>query len=117
MDLDGNEMYDPMIDGPQYAYDSETLTDPYGSHGDECCMKAAEEEDIETAVAVCHTCDIDDDIDEFFIYEFHECTRRFDKATICLLSSGIIATGIENVDFQYFLEEKLEPEACCEAKM
>ena len=53
MDLDDNQMYDLTIDGPQYAYNVEIYTDAYR---DECCMKANEEEDTETAVAVCHTC-------------------------------------------------------------
>ena len=38
VDLDANKMYDPVIDGPQYAYNVETHTDSYG---DECCIKAA----------------------------------------------------------------------------
>ena len=38
VDLDANKMYDPIIDGPQYAYNVETHTDSYG---DECCIKAA----------------------------------------------------------------------------
>ena len=119
MDLDDNKMYEPAIDGPQYAYQVQTSP---SSFGDECCIKAAEEEDIETAVEVCYRCHIDDRIDEFFTYEFHECTRRFDKSTTCSLSDYFSVNVVGNedwvyIDNQYFLEEKLQPKACCEAKM
>ena len=118
MDLDANKMYDPEIDGPQYDY---SVDYEYDIYNDECCAKAAEEKDIEAAIKICHTCHIDDKIDEYFVYEFHECTRKFDKKTDCYLSGHQWWGGYEDNyalgDTQYFLEEKLQPSACCEAKM
>merc|ERR1712242_367645 len=119
VDLDANEEYDPAIDGEQYDY---VLTENIDASGDECCRKAGEEGDLETATAICDRC-VEEDADEFFTYDAPVCTRRFDRTTTCFTSAPLIGDLIGNplqdptlVDERHCLEEVLPAEDCCEAK-
>lgn len=58
VDLDANSMYDPEIDGEQFAYDLSSTID---MTGDQCCLKAVEDQDLSTAVAVCDRCETDNE--------------------------------------------------------
>lgn len=51
-------MYEPEIDGEQFAYDLSTTVD---LTGDQCCLKAVEDMDLATAVAACDRCEEDDE--------------------------------------------------------
>ena len=119
VDLDANEEYDPAIDGEQYDY---VLTENIDASGDECCRKAGEEGDLETATAICDRC-VEEDADEFFTYDAPVCTRRFDRTTTCFTTAPFVGDLIGNplqdptlVDERHCLEEVLPAEDCCEAK-
>ena len=113
VDLDANTMYDPEIDGEQFAYDLSTTVD---ETGDACCQKAADDDDLATANLVCDRCVEDDTQDEYFTYEAPVCTRRFDRITTCYLSTSVDDEDTVYVDETHCVEEILDATACCEAK-
>ena len=113
VDLDANQMYDMTIDGEQFAYSFTTEPDFLG---DQCCQKAADEQDLATAEAICDLCTYDEEKDEFYTYDAPVCTRRFDRVVSCYLSTHIDEDDTVLVDETHCIEETLEASDCCEAK-
>ena len=113
VDLDANEQYDPEIDGERFDYQSTSEVD---ETGDQCCMKAAEEGDLETAEAACDRCEYDNAINEFYYYYAPICIRRFDVLINCYVSSGLGISDAVYTNEQKCVEEELSASDCCAAK-
>ena len=113
VDLDANEQYDAEIDGERFDYQFNSEVDVTR---DQCCMRAAEEGDLETAEAACDRCEYDNAVNEFYYYYAPICIRRFDVLINCYVSSGF---GISDAVFsneQKCIEEELSASDCCAAK-
>ena len=118
VDRDADSAFDPEVD-EQYQYELSPGDDPTG---DRCCEKAGEENDIETARAICDRCE-EEDSDEFFTYDAPICTRRFDRTTRCFTTASPLGALAGNplqtpaiVDFENCVEETVPVEECCAAK-
>ena len=108
-------MYDQMIDGDYFNYDLSTAED---LTRDACCLKAAEDDDLQTAQGACTSCETTED-DEFFTFDSPVCTRRFDRTIDCFSFSTLSGEDPNLPDYtniEHCIEEILPASACCEAK-
>ena len=113
VDLDANEQYDADIDGEIFDYQFNSEVD---ETGDQCCLKAAQEGDRETAEAACDRCEYDNAFNEFYYYYAPVCIRRFGVIINCYVSGGLGITEPVFSDEEKCQEEELTATECCAAK-